>query len=214
VASVVVDGIAVPIPIGGHPGLDFCNTRAGWGSPRPKEYLKAHAHLSVWARENGLLSAPTTARLRRVAAANPEAAQRVVDRAIGFRDALYAVLTRAARPRDWSVLNDEVRRSVAASHLAPTEAGLPATWVLTPPRAVTLELPLLAVAHAAADLLTSPAGVTVAACPGQGCGWLFTDPRQRRRWCSMAWCGNRSKVRRHAERHRNAERQRHAGAPG
>ena len=201
-ASVVVDGIAVPISIGGHPALDFCNTRAGWGSPQPKEYLKAHTHLCVWARENGLLSATATARLRRAAATDPEAAQRVVDRAVALRDALYAVLTGAARPRDWSLLNDEVRLAVAASHLAPTDAGRPATWVLAPPRAVTVELPLLAVAHAAVDLLTSPAGVTVAACPGRGCGWLFTDPRQRRRWCSMAWCGNRSKVRRHAERHR------------
>ena len=204
-ASVVVDGIAVPISIGGHPALDFCNTRAGWGSPQPKEYLKAHAHLCVWARENGLLSATATARLRRAAEADPGAAQRVVDRAVGFRDALYAVLTDAAQRRDWRVLNDEVRLAVAAAHLAPTEAGLPATWVLAPPRTITVELPLLAVAHAAADLLTSPAGVTVAACPGRGCGWLFTDPRQRRRWCSMAWCGNRSKVRRHAERHRHAE---------
>jgi predicted RNA-binding Zn ribbon-like protein len=34
------------------------------------------------------------------------------------------------------------------------------------------------------------------------CGWVFADPSGRRRWCSMAWCGNRSKVRRHAARAR------------
>ncbi|MFC7483823.1 CGNR zinc finger domain-containing protein [Luedemannella flava] len=27
-------------------------------------------------------------------------------------------------------------------------------------------------------------------------------PRGRRRWCSMAWCGNREKVRAHAARQR------------
>jgi predicted RNA-binding Zn ribbon-like protein len=63
---------------------------------------------------------------------------------------------------------------------------------------------LLAIARAAADLVTSPSGTAVGACPGTGCGWLFTDLRRRRRWCSMAACGNRSKVRRHAERTRGA----------
>ena len=66
------------------------------------------------------------------------------------------------------------------------------------------DAPLLAVAHAADDLLTSLSGTTVGACPGHGCGWLFTDRRRRRRWCSMAACGNRSKVRRFAERARQA----------
>jgi predicted RNA-binding Zn ribbon-like protein len=205
VASVVVDGIAVPISVSGHPALDFCNTRAGWDLPQPKEYLKGHRHLCVWAREKGLLSAAATARLRRAAAADPDAAGRVLQRAIALRDALYAVLTGAARPSDWSLLTAEVRLAVAAARLepAPTTRS-PAAWVLAP-RPYTVELPLLAVAHAAADLVTSPAGAAVAACPGPGCGWLFTDPRRRRRWCSMAWCGNRSKVRRHAERQRHAQ---------
>jgi predicted RNA-binding Zn ribbon-like protein len=70
------------------------------------------------------------------------------------------------------------------------------------PASTGLDLPLLAVAWAAADLLTSTG--TVAACPGTGCGWLFADPRGRRRWCSMALCGNRAKARRHAGRARRA----------
>jgi len=32
-------------------------------------------------------------------------------------------------------------------------------------------------------------------CPGQDCGWLFLDTSGRRRWCSMATCGSRSKMR-------------------
>src|SRR6478736_4345946 len=40
----------------------------------------------------------------------------------------------------------------------------------------------------------------VHACPGNDCGWLFLDPRNRRRWCSMAVCGNRAKARAHARR--------------
>lgn len=35
-------------------------------------------------------------------------------------------------------------------------------------------------------------------CPGRHCGWLFLDETRggRRRWCSMATCGNREKARR------------------
>ena len=60
---------------------------------------------------------------------------------------------------------------------------------------------LRAVALAAEDLLTSDLVGYVAACPGVGCGWLFADRRRRRRWCSMAACGNRAKARRYAQRH-------------
>ncbi|MBO0870833.1 MAG: CGNR zinc finger domain-containing protein, partial [Micromonosporaceae bacterium] len=63
-----------------------------------------------------------------------------------------------------------------------------------------LTLPLLAVAWSAAQLLTTLPPSAVMACPGPGCGWLFHDPRGRRRWCRMQWCGNRAKARRHAAR--------------
>jgi predicted RNA-binding Zn ribbon-like protein len=55
---------------------------------------------------------------------------------------------------------------------------------------------------AAIDLLvTGPRGV-IRECEGDGCGWLFVDRSnaRRRRWCSMADCGNRNKVRNHYRR--------------
>ena len=42
-------------------------------------------------------------------------------------------------------------------------------------------------------------------CPGRACGWIFLDMSGRRRWCSMATCGSREKMRRMYERKR-AER--------
>jgi len=185
-ASVMVDGLVIPVALAGHPALDFCNTRAGWGSPAPKEYLVSYPHLAVWARENGLVTA---------AGSGQPSGAAVLARAVAFRDGLYAVLTGAARPADWAAVNTEVRRAASALALRP---GAPATWCLS--GSVGADLPLLAVAWAAAALLTSPAASTVAACPGRGCGWLFADPRGRRRWCSMALCGNRAKARRYAHR--------------
>ncbi|WP_199781677.1 CGNR zinc finger domain-containing protein, partial [Streptomyces sp. HCCB10043] len=43
----------------------------------------------------------------------------------------------------------------------------------------------------AADLLAAPRRLTVRACPGKGCGWLFLDTAGRRRWCSLGVCGQR-----------------------
>jgi predicted RNA-binding Zn ribbon-like protein len=199
VASVVIDGLVVPIAVAGHPALDFCNTRAGWGEPRPKEYLHTHAHLTVWAREHGLVPTDAAAALRRRGEHDPAAGAAVVDRAVAFRDALRSVLLEPAGPAgaDWVGVNVEVRRAGAAATLK-AAAAAPARWSLDD----GLDLPLLAVVWSAAALLTSPAGRGVAACPGTGCGWIFADPRGRRRWCSMAWCGNRAKARRHAQRRR------------
>jgi predicted RNA-binding Zn ribbon-like protein len=199
VASVVVSGLVIPLAIADHPALNFCNTRAGWGSDAPKEYLHTHAHLTVWARENGLLPPAVADRVRRAGGAEPEAAAAVVARAIALRSALYAVLLGRAGSGDWAVVTKEVRLAAAAHELVPGSHG-PASWRLTDES--RLDGPVSAVAWAAARLLTSPMVERVAACPGAGCGWVFADPRGRRRWCSMAWCGNRAKARRFAERNR------------
>jgi len=191
VASYVVDGLVLPVSVGGHPVLDFCNTRAGWGAPTPKEYLHSYPHLARWATENGLLAQPPP---------TPSAAtgRAVVRRAIALRGALYAVLVTGGDSDAWSTINREVR--AAGAGLTPGVDGkAPAAWWLDPPAAAA---PLAAVAWSAAGFLTSPAAGTVGACPGAGCGWVFTDPRGRRRWCSMAWCGNRAKANRHAQRRR------------
>jgi predicted RNA-binding Zn ribbon-like protein len=93
------------------------------------------------------------------------------------------------------------KEATAASTLRPRPDGT-VHWAFA--TASSLDLPRLAVARAAAELLTSPDRTTVRACPGDDCGWLFIDQRGRRRWCSMSACGNRAKARRHAERHRGA----------
>lgn len=195
-ASVIVDGLVLPVAVGGHPALDFCNTRAGWGSPAPKEYLRSPAHLALWAAERGLLD---RAEVVSLSAAHPGGD--VVDRAIRFRDALYDVLVGTAAASSWEAVNVEVAAAAAHARLRPA-AGAAAWDLAVPDGADRLARPLHAVAWAAAGLLTTIGPPGVRACPGDGCGWVFHDPRGRRRWCSMAWCGNRAKARRHATRMR------------
>lgn len=49
----------------------------------------------------------------------------------------------------------------------------------------------------ATDLLTSDSRGLVRQCEAADCGWLFLDRSnaRKRRWCSMADCGNRNKAR-------------------
>jgi predicted RNA-binding Zn ribbon-like protein len=184
-----VEGIVLPVPVSGETTLELCNTRAGWGEPEPKEYLRGYDELAVWARESRLVAAGAAARLRAAAQARP--AQAVLSRALRLRDAVYAA---ALGADGWDVVALEAERAARAARLTPEGWELPER----------LDLPVLATARAAAEFLLSDRRDAVRACPGRGCGWLFLDPSGRRRWCSMATCGNRAKQRRHAERVRAA----------
>jgi hypothetical protein len=184
--SHVVDGLELPLPLAGHSALELCNTRAGWGEDDPKEYLGSYRHLVALARSLGLVSAED-------AAALPADDPAVLRRALAFRAALYDVVLGARDGAPWVTVAAEAERAARAARLNPEG------WVL--PREP--ELPLLAFARAAGELLAGPPQA-VRRCPGDRCGWLFLDPRGRRRWCTMATCGNREKARRHAARARAA----------
>jgi len=61
------------------------------------------------------------------------------------------------------------------------------------------------IARAMADLVCQEDFSHVRACEGPACTLLFVDKtngNKRRRWCSMAVCGNRAKVQAHRERKR------------
>ena len=207
-SSVVVDGLVLPVSVSGHPALDFCNTRAGWNAATPKEYLHGYEHLAVWAREAGLVTPATATVLLADALAAPDSARAVLDAALRLRSAAYRVALGSSSAADLDIIGQQAKAARSASTLRAT-AGRTATprglsnpgalahWVLPQHR---LDAPLLAVTAHLDDLLCSTLSEVIAACPGRGCGWLFADPRRRRRWCDMAVCGNRAKARRHAQR--------------
>jgi predicted RNA-binding Zn ribbon-like protein len=136
---------------------------------------------------------------------------RCLRRALELREALYRCLLGLGTGADWDVVGREAVAARSASRLRPTQPGDGGTaqWVLDAAGLPPARAALHAAAGSAELLLTSALGGCVTACPGAGCGWLFADPRRRRRWCSMAVCGNRAKARRHA-----ARRTTDAGSPG
>jgi predicted RNA-binding Zn ribbon-like protein len=194
----LVDGLLLPAPVADEPALDFCNTRAGWGAPEPREYLTSYDHVVIWAREAGLIAPSAAARLRKGAKREPGDAERVLERVLALRDSLYAVCTDSS-PAAWDTVAAEAHRASAAAVLVNDEPP-GRRWVI--PESSGLDLPALELGRAAGALLASTDLVTIGRCPGDDCGWLFLDARHRRRWCTMAVCGNRAKARRHAARAR------------
>ena len=69
------DGQQLPRRIGGHPALDFCNTRAGWDAPPlPRgEWLRDYDTLVGWAAYADLLDTGEEASLRGRGGARAEA---------------------------------------------------------------------------------------------------------------------------------------------
>jgi predicted RNA-binding Zn ribbon-like protein len=113
-----------------------------------------------------------------------------------FRDALYSLFATISdghpAPADaLSLLHAVHADGVAAASLEPRGDAFALVWPADEPRRV-----LFAVAADAVALLADPGLLgRVHRCPGRNCGWLFLDTSGRRRWCSMATCGSRAKMR-------------------
>lgn len=205
-ANHLVGGLLVPDAVSGHPALELGNTRAGWGSPTPREYLVSYDALAVWAADAGHLRAEESDELRHAAGQDPRRAQRVLVDTLAVRESWYRLVAAGdpgARPADLARLHRAAAPAYRASTLRVRDDGrvLPDGGDLG---SAGLALPLHRVVLSAVQLLADGDGPYVRACGGRGCGWLFLDRSGRRRWCIMAICGNRAKARTHFERTRTA----------
>lgn len=183
-----VDGLVLPKPLSGDPGLELVNTRSGWGEPFDdrQDYLRSFDHLVTLAREQGVLE---TERAANLLGRQTRASERERVRTRRLRTDAHAALTGSASPPALNRLADAARAARSRQRLIPAEHG--ARWAFSgrPRPSEPLDGLILAVA----DILASPRAATVASCPGHDCGWLFLNASGRRRWCQMAVCGNRAK---------------------
>jgi predicted RNA-binding Zn ribbon-like protein len=180
--------------LGGRLCLHFANT-VDWadGEPMPDyEALTEPDALARWGRRLG------------VPGGAPDG--RELACAVQLRRALYATFAALdageeppAQARE-RIARDHAE-AAAAAHLAAAGDAWRLDWPADDPRRVRF-----AVVADAVALLADPDGlVRVHRCPGRNCGWLFYDASGRRRWCSMATCGSREKMRRlYARRHGRA----------
>ncbi len=173
---------------GGRPSLDFVNTcRNREAGPRDgvAEYLRGPADLAAWLDAAGQ-------------AAGQAVDEETLAGALALREAIDAAVT--ATVAAGRVPEEAVRcvnEWIAAEPQRPVlriEAGVA---VLSAPRAArTPRGALTLIAADAAELLGTGLRDRLRICPGPGCRGRFLDdsPAGRRRWCSMAVCGNRSKA--------------------
>lgn len=182
--------------VGGDVSLDFVNTAGGRTRQRDVERLTGFADAVGWAHAAGVLDDAERTGLLAAAERDPTVAQRAVTELRAQREALYTFLVAGIEQTDCP---ETVRRTV--------QSGLAAAYrqaVLTPqdgwqtdPGQAGLRVIAVRLALATGALLAGAERTQVSRC-GR-CTWLFIDPSptRRRRWCSMAVCGNRAKVARH-----------------
>jgi predicted RNA-binding Zn ribbon-like protein len=178
----------MPDHVAGHRALEFCNTMALWDRPDAHEYLTDHTAAVIWGREHRLLTSSEAQTLR----ALPVARQRnLLGRLRTLRAGVYYAAV-AGEPLD--AVAPFVAQAVARARYR-REDGVQRLAV---PPAPTMLLDRIALdVH---RLLEQYGTDAVGLCASEACGWVFLDPTHRRRWCSMAVCGNRAKVRRYHQR--------------
>jgi predicted RNA-binding Zn ribbon-like protein len=183
--------------LGGRPAIDLVNTlRERWR--RRVETLVTPDDLGLWlARAQLAPEAPhvTTARLREARELR-EAIDACVQAALGHEPAPAPAV---------ATIDGWLAHAGARAQLAVADDGAPVLGEREP--ADPVKRALAAVALDAARMLGTPAeAARIRVCASATCSARFYDrsPAGRRRWCSMALCGNEAKARRYRERSRSA----------
>ena len=200
----MVDRIAVDeLPIvGGNLALDFANTQSGPpGGEADVESLASYEDLVAWALRVGEIGLPDADDLIRQARRRPRDADAAFERATALRDLIFTIFVPIAAdaepPADaLARLRDDEAEALARATLTASPSGFAWTWS----RTADLDRLRWPIVHAATTLLTEGRLERVKACGG--CRYLFLDETKNgsRRWCSMADCGTRAKMRRFVAR--------------
>ena len=185
----------------------FVNTVDWRDDPlRRSDPLKNYSDLLHWASHAGAIPPRIAHHLAHEASLHPAAAQAAFTHAILVREALASVLAAAVQGSQPPA--EELRRFNAAlgksgEHLR--LAGRKGRFHLDWDSESSFERVLWPMVRSAADLVTSSDLQRLRTCEGVGCGWFFLDTTRNRsrRWCNMASCGNRAKVKRFYERHKS-----------
>jgi predicted RNA-binding Zn ribbon-like protein len=189
--------------VGGHVALDLLNTVAWRLEPaRTTDRLPGGTALIRWARFVGLLDEDLADAMTAELAADEAAGQRVVTHVRRARERLYAVLQPLAvgTPPAQRDVDDLRRWLLGVLGRADVTSVMPLEWstglrsLRDLPDRLGLE---------AWSLLEWEDRRRIRQCQDSSCGWLFLDRTRNgsRVWCSSADCGNRTRARRHHQRH-------------
>jgi predicted RNA-binding Zn ribbon-like protein len=188
--------------IGGRLCVDFANTVY----QTPAGTLGGFDDVVAFLEASGAISHGEGRRLRTLARECPRRGATALARALALRGMLRALLAAlaAGEPvrRQWvERVNAILRSDLGYPQLIANEGGWSLATVASRRDPVAALVPI---ARSAAELIEKGRGSPLRKCARPECVLYFYDASRtgRRRWCSMAVCGNRMKVAAHARRRR------------
>jgi predicted RNA-binding Zn ribbon-like protein len=191
------------LKIGDDLAIDFANSVHSPGDPTGA--LHSWSDLVDFLELRGGMPPGDGASLRAMGATDARRCLAAFARALQLRETIRAMLGAMASKRplraQWVAdVNEALAWGAGATRLVRQDTG----WRLgfSPGLADPLRV-LAPVARSIADLAASGRSVEVCKCANPRCVLYFRDRSRtrRRRWCSMAVCGNRMKVAAHVRRH-------------
>jgi predicted RNA-binding Zn ribbon-like protein len=198
---------SLPTPSANRLCLEFANLPLASGDPIERPIFWDEFVDFLAAKQ--IISAEKTPHIRALAETDPKAAQSLSDHAerLGraLRTSFRAILKGQDILREWvEPINQILRVTEGYDELQRDGSGWRLGFVA---REEALEWLLAAIARSGAELIAGGAGNSLKRCANPDCRILFYDDSRthRRRWCSMALCGNRSKVAAFARRNQDEE---------
>ncbi len=187
--------------LGGRLSVDFVNAT-------PPSAELSWNRLILFLESTSIVSAERSAQLLSLPQSDPQAAEALLLKARRLGSALrkvFAAMLRKQRlAREWiEPVNEILRITEGHDELAAQDGIWKIEFVA---REGGLDWLLAAVARSGAEIAAEGARARLRLCANPHCGLFFYDNSRthRRRWCSMAVCGNRSKVAAFARKHASA----------
>jgi predicted RNA-binding Zn ribbon-like protein len=185
----------IVVLLGGRLAVDFANAPSYPGAP---DHDLSWEGLVTFLEVSRIVSADRGAELLTLSQSDPRAAFSVLSRAVRLRDSLrrtFGAMVRKERvvPEWVQPVNEVLRITEGHDELVHNDGSWKLEFIA---REGGLEWLLAAIARSAAEILVEGAEARIRSCANPGCGLFFCDTSRthRRRWCSMAICGNRHKV--------------------
>ena len=192
--------------LGGHPCLDFLNTRA-LVKGQAVELLASLEDFLRWLTRAGRIDARAAADALKKWNDGPEAT-RITERARAFRETLRhmaegLVKSRGVSTEGLAAINFILAENDGNLRLERQGPGFRTRFAARPTSPIIL---LGSVAEAAADLLSRADLHLLRRCGNPDCVLFFYDTTRnhRRQWCAMGTCGNLMKVRAFRKRQRRS----------
>ena len=182
--------------------LDFLNTKE-LESGSLVDHFETPAQAFDWLAGRNLVHPELLERERIRVMGDPEAGQRALGRIRRVRDALREVADAVAEHRRATpAALAEVNRAIRAREVLELEQADDGVRVGHKHIGDPVDDALAQLAEPIVQEIANGRPERFRICDNETCRWVFFDasPTGRRRWCSMASCGNRAKARRHRER--------------